>query len=159
MEIMSAESQNSENLQILNLKVKTSQTNVTVIENDVTIEGDITLDGIAHIIGNINGNIHSENGQVEIFKGGTVTGNIICNILTVNGHVTGDCFCEKINILESGKVLGRISYYSLTVKEGGILGGQLNPQTKKITTRYITNKKKHITMQKRIKQSQREKLN
>lgn len=100
------------------------ENNTTVIAKDACFKGSISSGGQLHICGRLEGNIDAKDGVIKIIKGGLVEGDITCRELIVNGNLAGHCICDSLEIAESGKVTGTITYNTLTIKQGGVFSGQ-----------------------------------
>ncbi|RQM38436.1 polymer-forming cytoskeletal protein [Erwinia psidii] len=99
----------------------------TVIAKNVCFEGNITSIGHVYIYGVLKGNINTEAGLIKIVSNGMVEGDIKCKKVIIDGELRGDCFSENMEITENGKVSGKITYHTLSIKHGGILSGQADP--------------------------------
>ncbi|SET11529.1 bactofilin family protein [Thorsellia anophelis] len=98
----------------------------TVIASHVKFEGNLHTEGTANIYGEHTGNIDAKNGQVNLMRGGIVTGNIICKKLVVDGIITGECVADAIEVLSNGVIDGVIEYSSISVVKGGVIKGRIN---------------------------------
>lgn len=105
--------------------------NTTVIAKDVCFEGDVSSSGYVYIYGMLKGNIHSRDGLIKIIQGGSVSGNITCRELIVDGRMEGETISETLEISENGLVIGTISYQTLSIKKGGEFSGQAEARYKK----------------------------
>jgi cytoskeletal protein CcmA (bactofilin family) len=107
-------------------KIQRNSGSETVIGVGVKIDGDICVYGVASIYGEVIGNITSDNGVVNIKDVGTVTGNISCMKLIVDGAMNGDGTADEIVITSQGKVQGGLHYRSLAIAKGGKLSGNIH---------------------------------
>ncbi|MCP1694838.1 cytoskeletal protein CcmA (bactofilin family) [Citrobacter farmeri] len=113
-------------------KAPHEKTPITIIANNVCIEGDINSnEEIVQIFGKLKGNVVVNNGKVQIFKNGSVDGEITCNSLIINGRFNGKCVCESLEIEENGEITGTITYLYLTIKKGGLFSGYANSPNEK----------------------------
>jgi len=104
-------------------KKPTKQTGTTVISNGTTMKGMIDTKGSIFIDGKFEGILVATQ-DVTIGKNGEVLGEIRSKILTVNGVVDGLFEVGQVNILGSGRVIGKIQYDELIIEQNGIFEGE-----------------------------------
>lgn len=75
-----------------------------------------------HIDGEIIGKIFSKD-NVIIGKKGRVKGEIKAEKVIVAGEFEGKIFCNVLEVLETGKVIGEISVIDFILEKGGIFEG------------------------------------
>ena len=97
----------------------------TIIGTGIKVEGHLYVYGATSIYGEVVGDIKSESGIVNIKNVGTVTGNITCKKLVINGILNGDANADEIEITSQGKVQGSLQYRSLEIVNGGKLSGNI----------------------------------
>ncbi|WP_170975455.1 bactofilin family protein [Martelella alba] len=95
-----------------------------IIASDMQLEGNIIFSGEIDIYGTVQGNIHAEDGVINIMRTGSVEGNIISKELVVDGTVNGICESGAIDVLEHGVIQGALTYETLSVKKGGRIVGK-----------------------------------
>jgi len=104
-------------------KEPTEQTGTTVISSGTTVKGMIDTKGSIFIDGRFDGIIVATN-DVTIGKNGEVLGEIRAKVLTVNGMIDGLFDVGQVNILGSGRVIGKMQYDELTIEQNGIFEGE-----------------------------------
>lgn len=90
------------------------------------IEGTIKADSDIRIDGHINGKLFCE-AKVIIGPTGKIEGEIRCQNAVIEGQFKGALTVkELLNIRETAKVQGDISYTKLIVQPGGLIEGTLS---------------------------------
>lgn len=84
-----------------------------VFQGNIQSEGDIELDGV------IDGNVVCR--ILLIGRTGAVNGNIVARDITVHGEVSGSIVGHVVKLCATCRVLGSLSYESLTVERGAYL--------------------------------------
>ena len=118
-----------------NDKQPTQQTGTTVIDSGTTFKGMIDTKGSIYIDGRFEGILVASN-DVTVGKNGEVLGEIRSNILTVNGIIDGIFEVDQVNILGSGKVIGKMQYNELTIEQNGIFEGEGKKKNSTLTSKY-----------------------
>jgi cytoskeletal protein CcmA (bactofilin family) len=96
-----------------------------------TIEIRGNIDSVEDLVieGRIDGHIWNENHVVTIGADATVTGDIVARQITVRGAVQGTLLATgRVEIMDEGRVVGRVVSQRLTLAEGGLLQGSAEPQ-------------------------------
>ena len=89
----------------------------TFIEGKIKASNDIRIDGT------INGELHCE-AKVIIGPSGVVEGIIKCKNAVIEGKFDGTLVVkELLNIRETAKVIGEVSYGKLIVQSGAVISG------------------------------------
>ncbi len=97
----------------------------TLISASVSLEGSIEAEGTLIVEGSVRGTIKCT--SLEILENGRVEANIEGENVTVSGEFEGEMICSrKLSILRTGKVLGGITYSTLSIESGGLLDGTLS---------------------------------
>ncbi|WP_237261076.1 polymer-forming cytoskeletal protein [Thiomicrorhabdus immobilis] len=86
------------------------------------------LKGSLHIDGRVEGIIDSQF-DVSIGTSGQVSGLVKARSIVLSGVLDGKVACEKIDILQSGKLIGELISGELTVETGGKFIGQSHEMT------------------------------
>ena len=107
--------------------------NPSIISKDLDIIGNLKSKGSIEIEGHIKGDIEAD--IVSIREDGKVTGNIKAKVLNIKGYFNGIITCEKINISDTAKIIGEISYVSLSAD----YGANINCQLKRIDKNAVKN--------------------
>ncbi|WP_051145184.1 polymer-forming cytoskeletal protein [Thiomicrorhabdus sp. Kp2] len=101
----------------------------TIIADGCFISGEISeLKGSLHIDGRVEGIIDSDF-DVSIGVTGHVSGLLKARSIVLSGVLDGKVACEKIDILQSGKLIGELISGELTVETGGKFIGQSHEMT------------------------------
>lgn len=116
-------------------KQSTQQTGTTVIDSGTTFKGMIDTKGSIYIDGRFEGILVATK-DVTVGKNGEVLGEIRSNILTVNGTIDGLFEVDQVNILGSGKVIGKMQYNELIIEQNGIFEGEGKKKNSTLTSRY-----------------------
>ncbi len=111
------------------------QAGTTVIDNGTTFKGMIDTKGSIYIDGRFEGILVASN-SVTIGKNGEVLGEIRATVLTVNGIVDGLFEVDQVNILGSGKVIGKMQYNELTIEQNGVFEGEGKKKNSTLTSQY-----------------------
>jgi cytoskeletal protein CcmA (bactofilin family) len=95
----------------------------------IAIRGNIDSVEDLLIEGRIDGHIWNENHVVTIGADATVTGDIVARQITVRGAVEGTLLATgRVDIMDEGRVVGRVLSKKLTLAEGGLFQGKAEPQ-------------------------------
>jgi len=95
----------------------------------IAIRGNIESVEDLLIEGRIEGHIWNENHVVTVGADATVTGDIVARQITVRGAVEGTLLATgRVDIMDEGRVIGRVLSRKLTLAEGGLLQGKAEPQ-------------------------------
>ena len=86
-----------------------------MILKDTEITGELTvISGDLLLVGKVCGDIQCS-GCVEISEEGRVSGNILCDILDLNGTVEGNVKTNLLRLREQGSVTGEVETSRLRV--------------------------------------------
>jgi cytoskeletal protein CcmA (bactofilin family) len=86
----------------------------TIINGDIISPADFRLDG--ELIGNF-----TSSGKLVIGPSGSIKGDIICNMLDIEGKFEGKIKVEGLlNIKESASIVGEVEIGKLAVEPGAI---------------------------------------
>lgn len=116
-------------------KKSTEQTGTTVISCGTTMKGMIDTKGSIFIDGRFEGIIVASD-DVTIGKNGEVLGEIRSKTLTVNGLIDGLFDINKVNILGSGRVIGKMQYDELVIEQNGIFEGEGKMKNSTMLSQY-----------------------
>jgi cytoskeletal protein CcmA (bactofilin family) len=107
-------------MQFVEVPVKAVPPNKTaVLAADIVFQGNIQSEGDIELDGVIDGNVACR--VLMIGRTGAVNGNIVAREVTVHGEVSGSIISHSVRLGASGKVMGALSYESLTVERGAYL--------------------------------------
>ena len=95
----------------------------------LAIRGSVDCVEDVLIEGRIEGHIWNENHVVTIGADATVTGDIVARQITVRGAVEGTLLATgRVDIMDEGRVVGRVLSQKLVLAEGGLFQGKAEPQ-------------------------------
>src|SRR5690625_783021 len=101
----------------------------TFIGKGTRIEGTVVAEGALRVEGEIVGEVRSE-GDVFIAETGEVQASIHARNLTVSGRLTGTVsVTERLELLQTGKIVGDATMRTLIVEQGGVLEGNCQMRT------------------------------
>lgn len=120
-----------------------SKTGTTVISEGTFIRGGIDTAGSIFIDGKFEGVIVAGE-SLTIGTTGKVIGDIKAKVLTVSGMLDGLIDVEEVNILETGKILGKMQYQNLIIEKNGIFEGEGKMKNSTLTSQYKKIKKNKI---------------
>ena len=101
--------------------------NTTIIATGTKIKGELQFDSKVHVDGEFSGTINSKS-LISVGKTGLIEGDIVSKKLIVTGSLFGTAYCEEIEILAGGKVIGQITSNSLAIEKGGFFEGESKPK-------------------------------
>ena len=97
----------------------------SLIAADLTIEGKIEGSGHVRIAGSFKGDVNVQ-GNLTIEAGAKVTGQVRANIVVVAGELHGNIDAAvRVEIQDTGMVVGDVKAGSLTVAAGSRMRGQV----------------------------------
>ena len=108
-------------------KPASNLTNTTIIAAGTTMKGEIQIKSGIYVEGDFSGTINSGD-IITVGKTGFVEGDIVSKKLIVTGRFSGTAYCEEIEILAGGKVVGQITSNILVIERGGFFEGESKPR-------------------------------
>ena len=96
---------------------------LSIIGEGIDFSGEINTEGNIHIDGIMRGLIKAN--EVVIGPNGEFDGEIIADILIINGNIKGKFTIKNLHIRKDGLLQGRAKYESLVVDIGGKIQGEL----------------------------------
>jgi len=97
----------------------------SLIAADLTIEGKIEGSGHVRIAGSFKGDVNVQ-GNLTIENGARVTGQVRASTVIVGGELHGNIeAASRVELQESGMVVGDVKAGSLTVAAGSRMRGQV----------------------------------
>ncbi len=106
-------------------KEERSQKTEFLIGAGLTIEGKIHGTGHVRIAGSFKGEIHVQ-GDLTIESGAYVAGEIHANTILVGGEVHGNIHADaRVQLMETGNLIGDLNASSLTVAAGSRMRGKV----------------------------------
>ena len=96
----------------------------SLIASDITIEGKIEGGGSVRIAGKFKGDVNVQ-GDLTIEAGAKLTGGVRADKVTIAGELEGNVEqASRVDLLQSGVVIGDLKAGSLTVAAGARMRGQ-----------------------------------
>lgn len=104
----------------------------TFIAPGATIDGPLTTKESTRIDGIINGNV-TVNGSLIVGQDGKITGTVTATNLFLAGEIAGNVSASngKVEISDTGKLVGDLMAKSLVIDENAIFQGQCTMTTEK----------------------------
>ncbi len=97
----------------------------SIIAPGAVSDGALHSAGDLRIQGQAKGEIHCA-GTLTIEEGAWVDARVVAGQITVAGTLTGDIMCHgRLQLLSSGRVVGRTATATLAIQEGAIYEGEL----------------------------------
>ena len=88
----------------------------TIIHGPIQSTGDIHIDGL--IIGDVRCN------TLVVGKSGEIKGNVVSEVATIRGKVSGDVCARMIQLATTGSIEGDLTHAVLIIEEGGQFEGR-----------------------------------
>lgn len=95
---------------------------LSVVAAEARITGDVTSPGELHVDGHVEGNIRCH--TLVVGEAGTVCGDVVAEVATVHGTLTGRIDAESVSIARTAKVTGDIRHSLLSVEAGARIDGR-----------------------------------
>jgi cytoskeletal protein CcmA (bactofilin family) len=103
--------------------LKTVET--TIISAGSKLEGSIETAGTLIVDGSVTGNIKC--GSLEVLQDGNLEAKVEAENVSVAGSIEGEIICNgKLTVFSKGKVIGDVSYGTLSIESGGALNGSVS---------------------------------
>lgn len=100
-------------------------TRESVIGSELTIEGKIDGAGHIRIAGHFKGDVNID-GNLTIEQGAKLTGGVIAHAVVIGGELDGNILdAGRVELLESGVLVGDLKAASLTVAAGSRMRGRV----------------------------------
>lgn len=97
----------------------------TIIAEQTQLEGEIITPGDIYIGGVISGQIKAKN--IQLGPSAKIEANVEAENIVINGEVKGAIKAkEKLEITETGKMMGDIDIKILSIASGAVFDGQCN---------------------------------
>lgn len=101
----------------------------SIVGATLKVEGDLVISKSLRIDGTVFGNISQAEGAsatVAIAPGASVLGNITVHDVIISGHLKGNITSPgRVELIDTAKVEGNVTYGSLGVAVGARMTGQL----------------------------------
>lgn len=96
----------------------------TVIAHNTLFTGNIEIEGDIHIYGKVQGNITLKDGILYVMREGFIEGEFTSPSIVINGHVSGTCVGESVEIHEHGEMEGIVRGVAFSIRPGGCFVGK-----------------------------------
>jgi len=107
-----------------NGRVHREELKESVIAADLTIEGKIEGAGHVRIAGRFKGDIHVD-GNLTIEQGAQLAGEVRADTIIISGELHGNIqAASRVELMESGSIIGDLNAGSLTVAAGSRMRGR-----------------------------------
>ena len=128
-------------------KDKNYNNTLTIIGEGIDFSGEVNTEGNIHVDGIMRGAIRAQ--EVVIGPYGDFDGEIVADILIVNGNIKGKFNVKSLQVKKNGVLQGKIRYEVIIVEAGGKILGELgiNKQNKSNSSKN-GNKEKSISKDK-----------
>ena len=93
----------------------------SIIAAGLTITGKVESEGMVHIEGSVDGDVHCR--HLTVGDGGQVSGNVSARTVEVLGETKGPILAKKVIIAASAKVFGEVIHETLVIESGARLNG------------------------------------
>ena len=103
--------------------LKTVET--TIVSAGSKLEGRIETAGTLVVDGSVTGNIKCN--SLEVLQDGNIEAKVEAENVSVAGCFEGEMICNgKLTVFSKGKVIGDVSYGTLSIESGGALDGSVS---------------------------------
>ena len=124
-------------------KDKNYNNTLTIIGEGIDFSGEVNTEGNIHVDGIMRGAIRAQ--EVVIGPYGDFDGEIVADILIVNGNIKGKFNVKSLQVKKNGVLQGKIRYEVIIVEAGGKILGELG-----ITKQNKSNSSKNGNKEKSI---------
>lgn len=98
----------------------------TLIASGTRIVGDIHFVGDLHLEGMIEGNIHSDQGNVCLAESGRIQGEVRAPRVVLNGPVEGNVYStEQLELNANALISGNVFYRTIEMARGARVNGHM----------------------------------
>ena len=104
-------------------KDKNYNNTLTIIGEGIDFSGEVNTEGNIHVDGIMRGAIRAQ--EVVIGPYGDFDGEIVADILIVNGNIKGKFNVKSLQVKKNGVLQGKIRYEVIIVEAGGKILGEL----------------------------------
>lgn len=101
---------------------------MSFLGSEVTVTGNIGGQGNLHIDGRVDGDVNCA--SLIIGSAGQVNGNITADEAKIAGSVTGTVSAKVLTIEASARIVGDLSYDSVSVETGAQVDGRVKRLTR-----------------------------
>lgn len=101
----------------------------TIIAEGCKLSGEmIELAGDLHVDGEVEGVVHTEF-DISIGEQGIISGLVKANQIAISGTVEGKISCERVDVLDGGRLLGNVICNAMMIEAGGKFIGESREMT------------------------------
>ncbi len=102
---------------------------ITAIGRTIIVKGDLCAAEHLIIEGRVEGHVSVPDHGVAVGQQGTVDADVFARTITVRGSVTGNLTAtERVEILATGRVDGRLVAPTIAIDEGAYFKGSVDPK-------------------------------
>ncbi len=102
---------------------------ITAIGRTILVKGDLCAAEHLIIEGRVEGHVSVPDHGVAVGQQGTVDADVFARTITVRGSVTGNLTAtERVEILATGRVDGRLVAPTIAIDEGAYFKGSVDPK-------------------------------
>lgn len=100
----------------------------SLIARGTVVRGDLRFSGALHLDGRIEGTVLGEGDQAmfTLSEHGEVQGEIRVTQAVINGHVTGDVYCNRLELATQARIDGDLRYHTLEMAAGAQINGRIS---------------------------------
>lgn len=81
-----------------------------VVGRDAHFSGSVSVPGMLRVEGRIDGEIEAV--ELTVLPGGTIVGNVTCNVAVIHGTFSGTLDCaEQVVLVETAMIEGELTYH------------------------------------------------
>ncbi len=126
---------------------KNNNNTLSIIGEGIDLSGEVNTEGNIHVDGVMKGVIKAH--EVVIGPKGDFDGEVIADILIVNGIMKGKAHIRSLHIRKDGLLQGKAKYEVIIVEAGGKIQGELGiSKQSKFTNFKNGNKEKNTSKDK-----------
>ena len=102
----------------------------SLIARGTVVRGDLRFSGALHLDGRIEGTVLGEgdDAMFTLSEHGQVQGEIRVPQAVINGHVTGDVYCTRLELAPQARIDGDLRYHTLEMAAGAQINGRIARQ-------------------------------
>lgn len=118
---------------------------VSIIAQGTELEGILKLQGGLHVDGEFRGHVLTAE-RASIGTTGRITGSIKARHVLVSGRFEGRIECERLEITDTGEVLGDVTCLELVIDGGGRFSGKSRQPEKSPVTEKAAKPKLKVSL-------------
>lgn len=93
-----------------------------IVGQGVVITGGIKAAGTVQVEGTVDGTLEAD--ELLVGPMGQINGTVTTRVAEVRGRITESLYAsERVAVMSTGRVEGRLSYKSIAVEHGGVVEG------------------------------------